>query len=107
VGEGIMIAPIYKQNASGRYVYLPEDMKMVRFRSAFDYDEEVLQKGDHYVDVALNEVVIFIRPGHALPIAPVSKNVSDIDYSKIEWITYRCDASSYEMYNDDGYSRIN
>ncbi len=107
VGESIMIAPIYKQNASGRYVYLPEDMKMVRFRSAFDYDEEVLQKGDHYVDVALNEVVIFIRPGHALPIAPVSKNVSDIDYSKIEWITYRCDASSYEMYNDDGYSRIN
>ena len=39
VGESIMITPIYKENARGRYVYLPEDMLMLRFRSPEDYDE--------------------------------------------------------------------
>ena len=32
VGESIMIAPVYTQNATGRYVYLPEDMLMVRMK---------------------------------------------------------------------------
>lgn len=37
VGESIMIAPVYEQNARGRYVYLPENMKMIRFYSADSY----------------------------------------------------------------------
>ena len=35
VGDYMMIAPVYKQNANGRYVYVPEDMRLLRFR-AFD-----------------------------------------------------------------------
>ena len=34
VGESIMIAPVYEQNAIGRYVYLPEDMLLVVFKSS-------------------------------------------------------------------------
>ena len=30
LGNELMIAPIYKQNAQGRYVYLPEEMMLVR-----------------------------------------------------------------------------
>ena len=45
VGESIMIAPVYEQNAKGRYVYLPERMKLVRFRGPEDRKEEVLEKG--------------------------------------------------------------
>lgn len=52
VGESIMIAPVYEQNAKGRYVYLPERMKLVRFRGPEDRKEEVLEKGHHYVDIA-------------------------------------------------------
>ena len=33
VGDSIMIAPVYEQNRTGRNVYLPEEMKLVRFRS--------------------------------------------------------------------------
>ena len=62
VGESIMIAPVYEQNAKGRYVYLPERMKLVRFRGPEDRKEEVLEKGHHYVHIALDEVVFFIRP---------------------------------------------
>jgi hypothetical protein len=31
IGENIMIAPVYVQNATGRIVYVPEKMKLVRF----------------------------------------------------------------------------
>ncbi|MCR4791134.1 MAG: alpha-glucosidase [Lachnospiraceae bacterium] len=66
VGDSIMIAPVYEQNKTGRYVYLPEKMKLVRFRSCEDCDTEILDKGDHYVSAALNEVLVFIRPGKEL-----------------------------------------
>lgn len=88
VGDSIMIAPVYRQNATGRNVYLPESMKMVRFRSAEDYDEEILEKGDHYINVALNEMVVFIRKGHALPIGNVAKNVDGLDESSIKMLKY-------------------
>ncbi len=61
VGENIMIAPVYKQNTFGRYVYLPEDMTMIRFRSLEDRDVVPLRKGHHYINVALHEVLVFVR----------------------------------------------
>ena len=30
LGEGLMSAPVYVQNAHGRHVYLPESMKLLR-----------------------------------------------------------------------------
>ncbi len=88
IGDSIMIAPVYTQNAEGRYVYLPEDMKMIRFRSTEDYDEEVLEKGDHYIQTGLNEVAIFIRKGHKLPLAQPAMRVADIDEKNIKEISY-------------------
>ena len=64
-----MVAPICRQNTTGRNVYLPETMKMLRFRAYDDYDEEVLEAGDYYVRAGLNEVLVFIRPGKSLGIA--------------------------------------
>ncbi len=86
IGDSIMIAPVYEQNAAGRYVYLPEDMKMIRFRAYDDYDEELLKAGDHYVPVALNEVLIFIRPGCRLPLAGPAKRVGEIDFENLTYI---------------------
>lgn len=106
VGESLMIAPVYVQNAAGRYVYLPEDMKMIRMRSPEDFEEEILQKGDHYIPAALNEVVFFLRPGHALPLAGAAETVGQIDYGTLRYITYRAEADSYELYNDNGVDRI-
>lgn len=56
-----MIAPVYEQNARGRYVYLPEEMKFVKFLPDGTIAEEILEKGVHYVEVALNEIPLFIR----------------------------------------------
>ena len=90
VGESIMIAPVTKQNATGRYAYLPEDMKLIRFRGPKNYDEEILEAGDHYVKADLNEVLVFIRPGHSLPLCDSAEYVEKLDYSTIRFLDYKC-----------------
>ena len=57
-----MIAPVYEQNATGRTVYLPEDMTFVKL-SGENVTKQKLKKGVHYVDVALNEIPLFIKEG--------------------------------------------
>lgn len=106
VGESIMVAPVYEQNKTGRYVYLPEKMKLIRFRSYNDFDEEILEAGDHYVKAELNEVLVFVRPGKVLPLAKPAKRVDDLSWDDLSYITFDADPESYDMYKDDGISRL-
>jgi alpha-glucosidase len=106
VGDSIMIAPVYKQNTTGRYVYLPEDMKMIRFRAYDDYDEEVLPKGDHYLRADLGEVLVFIRKGRVLPITEPANRTGALATDNLTYIGFEADDKSYDMYTDDGITRI-
>ena len=45
LGDEAMIAPIYTQNVSGRTVYLPEEMKFVKFMPDGTIYEEILPQG--------------------------------------------------------------
>ena len=58
VGDRLMIAPIYTQNAAARHVYLPEKMTQVRMHEG-EISTEELCKGWHYVSVPLGDVVYF------------------------------------------------
>lgn len=102
LGNELMIAPIYKQNAQGRYVYLPEEMMLVRMHSSKDYTTEILPKGHHYVSVGLDELVFFIRNQKAIPFAESAKNTAKTDYNTIQLLGY--EGSSYELYTDNGTS---
>ena len=62
--------------------------------------EEILAKGIHYVDVASNEVPLFIRNGKCIPVAEAAECVKDIDTEHLQLIGYK--NSSYTMYEDDG-----
>ncbi|HIR23277.1 MAG TPA: alpha-glucosidase [Candidatus Scatosoma pullicola] len=104
VGGSIMIAPVYRQNTRGRNVYLPEDMKMVRMRSVSDYTEEILPKGDHYVEMGFGEVVFFVAKGKAIPLAKPAKNVAALDEEHLLWIKYADGKTTYELYDDDGFT---
>ena len=101
VGESIMVAPVYKQNANGRYVYLPEEMKLCRFRSYDDYDVEIIEKGHHYIKAELNEVLVFIRKGHSLPLAVPADRTGKIDYSSLRYECFECDADGYDIFVED------
>lgn len=102
LGNELMIAPIYKQNAQGRYVYLPEEMMLVRMHSSKDYTTEILPKGHHYVSVGLDELVFFIRNQKAIPFAKSAENTAKTDYNTIQLLGY--EGSSYELYTDNGTS---
>ena len=81
---------------------------MVRMKSLEERHCEVLKKGHHYVDVALNEVVFFVKKGCMLPMAVLDENIKSIegiDASGYEWIGFADDTAEYVLYNDDGLSK--
>ena len=104
LGEGLMAAPVYVQNAHGRHVYLPEPMKLLRLRAVDDYDEEILPAGHHYIRCALDEMLLFIRPGHIVPVAQPASNTSELDDASLTLWSFLPDGESaeYRMYRDDG-----
>ena len=102
LGEGCMIAPVYEQNADGRYVYLPEDMLMIRFRSAADYDLVPLAQGDHRISLAIGEFPLFVKKNHAALLCPGGENTETLDDSRftaLGWIDSECTCA---LYRDDG-----
>ncbi len=104
LGNDCMIAPIVEQNARGRHVYLPEDMLMVRFRSAEDYDLTKMEKGHHWVEIDLNELPLFIRRGHAVPLAKAAEYVEGIDTSDLTLLGWLDEDVDVTLYEDDGYT---
>ncbi|MBR6164511.1 MAG: alpha-glucosidase [Clostridia bacterium] len=102
LGEACMIAPVLEQNAAGRYMYLPEEMLMIRFRSPEDYDLLELPPGDHRISLSLGEFPLFVRKNHAVLLCPggdSSETLNDHDFTAL------CLADrpvSYDLYRDDG-----
>ena len=104
LGEGLMAAPVYVQNAHGRHVYLPEPMKLLRLRAVDDYDEEILPAGHHYIRCALDEMLLFLRPGHIVPVAQPANSTAELDDASLTLWSFLPDGESaeYRMYRDDG-----
>lgn len=105
VGESIMIAPVYTQNAAGRYVYLPEKMKLVRMKNMEDIKTEVLEKGHYYIDVALDEVVFFIRPDKIVPYTMGGQFLEEAEKQELKTLHFVTGKAEYELYQDDGYEK--
>ncbi|MGN0582593.1 MAG: TIM-barrel domain-containing protein [Oscillospiraceae bacterium] len=104
LGNELMIAPVYRQNAQGRYVYLPEEMMLIRMKSSNEHITEILPKGHHYVDIALDELVFFIRSKKSVPFGKAAYNTSEIDMNSLDLLGYP--DSSYVLYSDNGISPV-
>ena len=102
LGSDCMIAPVYEQNARGRHVYLPEDMLMVRFRSATDYDLTPMEAGHYWIELALNEMPLFIRRGRVVPLAKPAEYVEGIDFTDLRLLGWLDESVTTTLYNDDG-----
>ena len=102
VGESIMIAPMYEQASRGRFVYLPEDMKMIKMRSLDDYEETQLTKGNHFIHVNLNELIFFIKPNHIVPLAKPALTTKDMNFDDLYIME---NVNKPIEYDDDGYTR--
>ena len=95
LGNEAMIAPVYTQNASGRVVYLPEEMKFIKFMPDGSIFEEILGRGTHYIDVALNEIPLFIRKNCCIPVVDAAENVEAIDMKTMKYIGF--EGAVYEL----------
>lgn len=106
VGESVMTAPVYEPNAVGRFVYLPEDMRFVLFRNAEVVHSEILPKGTHYIHAALNEVPLFIRMNHLLPLCPAAESTADLQEDCFTLLPFDDTKQTvYELYTDDGITK--
>ncbi|MBP5184598.1 MAG: alpha-glucosidase, partial [Lachnospiraceae bacterium] len=121
-GESLMLTPVCEQNAKGRYVYLPEDMLFVKFIShetaeterfveyledGTPYLKQSLPAGHHYIDVALDEIPFFVRPGKLIPLLKPANNTAELDLNTTELLAYPHGAKevAYRYYTDDGISK--
>lgn len=102
VGESIMIAPVYTQNALGRYVYIPKNMMQVRLTDNGMLTQSLIEKGHHFIEIPLNELVFFIKDGYTVPICKPAQNTDLLDTSDLEFLG---NGTEYEMYSDDGLSK--
>lgn len=85
LGDECMICPVYEQNVGGRYVYLPEDMTFVKL-SGTNVVTKKMSKGTHYIEVALNEVPLFIKNGRKIPLCKPAMRTSQLDTEDVEYI---------------------
>ena len=104
LGHEVMIAPVYTQNARGRLVYLPEEMMFVKFLPDGGISTEILEKGAHYVTVALDEVPLFIRKGKCIPVGDPAQSIPKLDDGTVSMLGWP--EASYERYDDDGVSAV-
>lgn len=105
LGESLMLAPVCQQNAQGRYVYLPEDMLLITSSGPDDFRFQTMEAGHHYVPVAADEVIFFLRKGHLLPLAKTAENVAKMDTRELTVIAYLNGTAAYTLYDDDGISK--
>ena len=105
LGESLMLAPVYQPNAEGRYVYLPEDMLLITTTGPEDIRLKLMTAGHHYVPVAENELIFFLRKGHLLPLAAPAKNTAAVDDTRLQIIAWPGTEASYTLYSDDGVSK--
>lgn len=105
VGDSLMIAPVYNQNAKGRYVYLPEEMAMLRFRGVDDYDTEILPAGHHYVEAGLFEMLVFVRPNKILVLTDGGEYTDEVDCDHVKALAFVKTKAEYVWYEDDGMGK--
>lgn len=103
VGESIMMAPVYEQNARGRHVYLPENMLMVKCKGEKKSCKRV-QKGYIYVRMPLDEVVFFIKENTVVPMSFPVEHTAQLNHQKLILVGLVTDQAKYALYTDDGVS---
>lgn len=98
LGESLMIAPVYKQNAKGRYVYLPEDMLLCKVDKKGQLSFEPCTKGHNFFEYHLEKIILYVRKNKMLPL--ISNNNKELNI-----IAFIENKVEYYLYDDDGVTK--
>lgn len=104
VGESVMIAPVYEENAKGRYVWVPEEMLL--WKKVINHQDEfqVVSKGHHYMHLEMDETSLFVRKNKMIILAEPAQNVDSMDFATLTVLAFVEDTATYYYYDDDGES---
>ena len=102
VGNGLLMAPLYKDQA--RAVYLPEGKWYYLFDSASQFTGPTVLSG---VQPPQNEYPLFIKEGAIIPMMPTMRYVGEKPVDPLTLLIYPLDSgtSAYNFYEDDGATR--
>ena len=81
-GSDILVAPLFEKNTTGRNVYLPKG-KWVDYQTGKQYEG-----GWQSIEAGEIPVVMLVRDGAVLPHIALAQSTADMDWSKIELVTY-------------------
>jgi len=102
LGDSIMLCPMYVENARGRYVWLPEDMLLLKASDYNKLEYEVMKGGHNYIEAGLDETPIFIRKNRILVIGKHARNIDCLDNTELRVVAFVEDKAEYMLYDDDG-----
>lgn len=105
MGDGLMIAPVMERNARGRYVYVPEDMLLWKVKDYRERTFEIMEKGHHYIPVALEEMPLFIRKNKLIVLGEHGQTVETMPKDELLVVGYVSDQATYVLYDDDGTTK--
>lgn len=103
LGKELMLAPVAKPNATGRTVYLPEDMAEVTLRDG-GANMEMAAAGLRRLEYGYDCLKFYLRKDSIMPYCPSAKNVKSLDMGTLNAIAFVAGIAEYELYDDDGES---
>ena len=105
IGDSLMIAPVYEANKRGRYVYLPEEMALWKVKKYSDIKLEKVSKGHHYLEIALDEFVLFLRKNKLFVLGQSAQSTEKLNMKELNIVGYIESKAVYKLYSDDGISK--
>ncbi|MGL5067824.1 MAG: glycoside hydrolase family 31 protein [Sarcina sp.] len=105
IGDSLMIAPVCEANKKGRYVYLPDKMALWKVKKYNDVSLEKVEKGHHYMDIALDEFAVFIRKNKLFILGKSAQSTEKLNMEELNLVGYVEDRATYKLYSDDGISK--
>lgn len=100
LGRDLLVAPILRQGAVARSVYLPNDL-WIDF-----WTGEKFQGGDHVLaDAPLDSIPLYVRAGAVIPMAEPRQHVGAKPLGTVVLNVWPGGSGSLDWYEDDGVSR--
>lgn len=96
-GSGLLIAPVTKEGAVSREVYLPSGSDWYDYWSGAKYIG-----GNRYcVDAPLSKLPIFVKAGAIIPTREIVQYTGEKEINPITFLVYPGQEAQYSLYEDD------